>query len=500
MSFAPPSPLSRRSNRSSTDGSRASSGVPGFWPPSPDLRAALAATKARAVAAVSGRSPPAPRSTTSSSTSSSTRPKPTTSAVASLASRFTGRSSSSSTGRSSSSNAPPPPTPARAPARATAAAARTNTSSRPSTPVGGSAYLFVTDGNDDHDGHGTAFHEWMHKLNAVEPGANISVFHTFRDEVNAARKHVWKCNGPCKDRPPYFGIVRRSMNRAPQPADRWWADHKRTCGGTYTKIQGPDIDANGNSIPKPASRRARKSDPGEGRRLGMADEDDPDPPPPPPPPPPAKRAQDGLPPLPPLPPSPAPKAAIPTMSVSAPATAVTSPVSPVLGRRKPLPLLNLSLASDPALFDKVDKTAPPPTPITYQRHSIDMLGLSHLHEERRSSSSGDSFDSTGSAPVAPVVERAPVPKAEVGNPVPHAIPFMRRSFDRPKPTPLVGSPPMAAARVIELSRSPIAEPKLLHSATSPSLAAEKMALPPPARARLVVWPCVGNVAANDSYC
>ncbi|KNE63405.1 hypothetical protein AMAG_08537 [Allomyces macrogynus ATCC 38327] len=153
------------------------------------------------------------------------------------------------------------------------------------------AYLFVTDGNDDHDGHGTAFHEWMHKLNAVEPGANISVFHTFRDEVNAARKHVWKCNGPCKDRPPYFGIVRRSMNRAPQPADRWWADHKRTCGGTYTKIQGPDIDANGNSIPKPASRRARKSDPGEGRRLGMADEDDPDPPPPPPPPPPAKRAR-----------------------------------------------------------------------------------------------------------------------------------------------------------------------------------------------------------------
>ncbi|KAJ3351527.1 hypothetical protein GGF32_004254 [Allomyces javanicus] len=190
--------------------------------------------------------------------------------------------------------------------------------------------------------------------------------------------------------------------------------------------------------------------------------------------------EDGLPPLPPLPPSPAPKAAVPTMSVSAPATAVTSPVSPVLGRRKPLPLLNLSLTSDPALFDKVDKTAPPPTPITYQRHSIDMLGLSHLHEERRSSSSGESFDSTGSAPVAPVVERAPVPKAEVGNSVPHAIPFMRRSFDRPKPAPVVGSPPIAAARVIELSRSPVAEPKLLHSSTSPSLAAEKMP-PPPVR-------------------
>ncbi|KAJ3372074.1 hypothetical protein GGF31_002336 [Allomyces arbusculus] len=190
--------------------------------------------------------------------------------------------------------------------------------------------------------------------------------------------------------------------------------------------------------------------------------------------------EDGLPPLPPLPPSPAPKAAIPTMSVSAPATAVTSPVSPVLGRRKPLPLLNLSLTNDPALFDKVDKTAPPPTPITYQRHSIDMLKLTHLHEERRSSSSGESFDSTGSAPVAPVVERSPVPKAEVGNSVPHAIPFMRRSFDRPKPAPVVGSPPMAAARVIELSRLPVAEPKLPHLATSPSLGAEKMP-PPPVR-------------------
>ena len=27
------------------------------------------------------------------------------------------------------------------------------------------AYLFVTDGNDDHDGHGPAFHSHMHRIN-----------------------------------------------------------------------------------------------------------------------------------------------------------------------------------------------------------------------------------------------------------------------------------------------------------------------------------------------
>ncbi|KUF94322.1 Niemann-Pick C1 protein [Phytophthora nicotianae] len=29
------------------------------------------------------------------------------------------------------------------------------------------------------------------------------------------------------------------MNRAPGPTDRWWADHERSCGGSYTKIKEP---------------------------------------------------------------------------------------------------------------------------------------------------------------------------------------------------------------------------------------------------------------------
>lgn len=30
------------------------------------------------------------------------------------------------------------------------------------------------------------------------------------------------------------------MNRAPSPNDCWWAEHQKTCGGTFTKIKEPD--------------------------------------------------------------------------------------------------------------------------------------------------------------------------------------------------------------------------------------------------------------------
>jgi hypothetical protein len=40
--------------------------------------------------------------------------------------------------------------------------------------------------------------------------------------------------------PPYFGIVKRAMNRAPGPRDPWWKEHEEKCGGVYTKIKEPD--------------------------------------------------------------------------------------------------------------------------------------------------------------------------------------------------------------------------------------------------------------------
>ena len=46
--------------------------------------------------------------------------------------------------------------------------------------------------------------------------------------------------GPCQGQPPYFGIVKRAMNRAPGPTDWWWAQHAATCGGAYSKVREPE--------------------------------------------------------------------------------------------------------------------------------------------------------------------------------------------------------------------------------------------------------------------
>ncbi|KAG0001187.1 hypothetical protein BGZ80_007979 [Entomortierella chlamydospora] len=101
------------------------------------------------------------------------------------------------------------------------------------------AYLFVTQAIQDHDGHGADFQYHMNRINEAA-GTSISIYHTFHDEVQHYQTHVWKCNGPCRTRPPYYGIVRRSMNRPPQPADKWYAEHQGKCGGTYTKISEPE--------------------------------------------------------------------------------------------------------------------------------------------------------------------------------------------------------------------------------------------------------------------
>ncbi|KAF9544998.1 hypothetical protein EC957_011495 [Mortierella hygrophila] len=101
------------------------------------------------------------------------------------------------------------------------------------------AYLFVTQAIQDHDGHGADFQRHMNRINTIA-GTTITIYHTFHDEVQYYKTHVWKCDGPCRHRPPYYGIVKRSMNRPPQPADRWYAEHQESCGGTYTKISEPD--------------------------------------------------------------------------------------------------------------------------------------------------------------------------------------------------------------------------------------------------------------------
>lgn len=52
---------------------------------------------------------------------------------------------------------------------------------------------------------------------------------------------MWRCDGFCQNQAPYFGIVRRSMNRPPGPNDFWWNEHMRMCRGHFVKIMGPEV-------------------------------------------------------------------------------------------------------------------------------------------------------------------------------------------------------------------------------------------------------------------
>ncbi|ETE59558.1 hypothetical protein L345_14710, partial [Ophiophagus hannah] len=97
------------------------------------------------------------------------------------------------------------------------------------------ALLFVTNNDKDRESHGPEFCKHMHRINRLT-GANIT--------------HWWRCNGPCRNRKPYYGYVKRVMNRAPSANDYWWAEHQKSCGGTYTKVREPDN----------SSKKCRKKD------------------------------------------------------------------------------------------------------------------------------------------------------------------------------------------------------------------------------------------------
>ncbi|CAJ0943361.1 unnamed protein product, partial [Mesorhabditis belari] len=104
------------------------------------------------------------------------------------------------------------------------------------------AYLFVTKGfsiRNGVDGHGPMFQEHMRRIN-IEAGTDITIYHSFYAEVDSYKQHWWRCNGPCRQRLPYLGLLRRSRNRTPGPNDFWWRDHEEKCGGTYEKIKEPE--------------------------------------------------------------------------------------------------------------------------------------------------------------------------------------------------------------------------------------------------------------------
>lgn len=118
-------------------------------------------------------------------------------------------------------------------------------------------FLFVTHQDDNHESHGEKFHYHMFRINQMT-GTRISVYHTFHDEVRNYQNHVWKCDGPCQNRRPFFGLVKRSMNRKPGPNDTWWKQHQDSCGGTFHKIAEPDPKNKPKALAQPSTSTARK--------------------------------------------------------------------------------------------------------------------------------------------------------------------------------------------------------------------------------------------------
>jgi hypothetical protein len=107
------------------------------------------------------------------------------------------------------------------------------------------AYFFITTSwrhsrGDDGTGHGVGFQLLADAVNN-HGNYEVTIYHTFHDEVETYRTHVWQCDGPCRSQPPFFGLVKRSMNRAPGKSDTWWLKHEAECGGMYTKIKEPTM-------------------------------------------------------------------------------------------------------------------------------------------------------------------------------------------------------------------------------------------------------------------
>lgn len=113
------------------------------------------------------------------------------------------------------------------------------------------AYLFIQNIREGNGGHGPNFKRIMENINRVA-GTNITVYHTFHDEVALYKTHIWRCNGICQHRKPFYGWVKRTCNRAPGPNDNWWAKHHETCSGTFVKVSQPE--------PKVKAKKAKIED------------------------------------------------------------------------------------------------------------------------------------------------------------------------------------------------------------------------------------------------
>lgn len=128
------------------------------------------------------------------------------------------------------------------------------------------AFLFVTQKDRDRESHGPNFLAHMKRINSAA-GTNITVFHTFHREVENYQKHWWRCTGVCRDRPPFFGYVKRAMNRAPGPNDTWWNQHQALCQGTFVKIKEPEKMSSSNNAKVCMNNHATTNQPSSSKAI-----------------------------------------------------------------------------------------------------------------------------------------------------------------------------------------------------------------------------------------
>lgn len=108
------------------------------------------------------------------------------------------------------------------------------------------AYLFILNVREENGGHGLHFIQLMSAINKVA-GTNITAYHCFPDEAPMQNIHVWRCNGICQHRRPFFGWIQCTSNQAPGPNDLWWFGHERTCTGSFEKVLEPKQKPNSNT-------------------------------------------------------------------------------------------------------------------------------------------------------------------------------------------------------------------------------------------------------------
>ncbi|OCT60609.1 hypothetical protein XELAEV_18046634mg [Xenopus laevis] len=98
------------------------------------------------------------------------------------------------------------------------------------------ASLCATNLREPDAPHGENFLTIMEFINR-EFGTNISIEHSFDKEVEALKKHCWTCDGPCQK------VVKRTRNLVPSSKERWFREHKQTCGGNFIKTSEPEVPA-----------------------------------------------------------------------------------------------------------------------------------------------------------------------------------------------------------------------------------------------------------------